>query len=58
MNSRTKYQVILTSLEKKLNLTIFGQTITLKIQGFDHKWQDWSNQGQSGRTSSTGPGIV
>ena len=36
--------------EKNLNLTIIGQTKTLKIQGYDHELQDfWSDQGRSGR---------
>ena len=42
--------------EKNLNLTIIGPTRTVKLQGFDHKYQDfWSDQGWSGRTGSSGP---
>ena len=45
--------------DESINLTITGPTKTLKIQGFDHKWQDfWSDQGRSGRTSSAGPDRV
>ena len=44
--------------EESINLTIIGQTKTLKIQGFDHKWQDfWSDHGRSGRTGSAGPDV-
>ena len=42
--------------EKNLNLTIIGPTWTLKLQGSDHKSQDfWSDQGRRGRTGSAGP---
>ena len=45
--------------DESINLTIIGPTKTLKIQGFDHKWQDfWFDQGRSGRTGSAGPGLV
>ena len=46
--------------DESINLTISGPTKTLKIQGFDHKWQDfWSDQGRNGRTVSAGPeGII
>ena len=42
----------------RTNLTVNGPARTLKIQGFDHKSQDfWSDQGRSGRTDPSGPVI-
>ena len=52
-------RLALPELKKKLNLTIIGPTRTLKIQGVDHKKQDfWSEQGRNGQTGSPGPHRV
>ena len=40
-------------------IKIIGQTETLQIQHFNHKWQDFlSDQGRGDRTCSAGPGKV